>query len=82
MQDAEEGRVEVKMDKDQDWFGDWQGMLKESSGVVRVEAGREETSLIVLNTGAFWTTKSLGSKVKEQDVDIGYQNMVRVICCG
>jgi hypothetical protein len=71
-----EDRVEVKLDKEGDgWFPLWVQLLEESSGV-RVEDDKEETSLIVLNTGSFWSSKSLGSKIKEEDVDDGYQNMV------
>jgi hypothetical protein len=77
MIDAED-RVEVKLDKDfGDWFGLWTDMLSESSAAVKMDASKEETNLIVLNTGSYWSTKSLGSKVKEEDVDAGYQKMVR-----
>jgi hypothetical protein len=69
-------RADVKLEKEgDDWFTLWLQLLNESKGA-RVENGKEETSLIVLNTGSFWSSKSLGSKVKEEDVEDGYQNMV------
>jgi len=76
MQGAED-RVAIKLDKEfGDWFTLWTDRLSNASLAVRIAADKEEANLIVMNTGSFWSTKSLGSKIKEEDADVGYQRMV------
>jgi hypothetical protein len=72
-------RLEPKVQRDApDWFPLWVKLLEDSSGLLPVADGTayEETSLLVVNSGAHWNKATLGGDIEEEEFVAGYRNMV------